>query len=46
MKSDAVAPERASGREQALAERAPELVEPHFGGEPTEVCRYHKAFRT
>ena len=22
------------------------LVEPHFGGEPTEVCRYHKAFRT
>ena len=22
------------------------LVEPHFGGEPTEVCRYHKSFRT
>ncbi len=22
------------------------LVEPHFGGEPTEVCRYHKALRT
>jgi GNAT superfamily N-acetyltransferase len=21
-------------------------VEPHFGGEPTEVCRYHKSFRT
>ena len=22
------------------------LVEPHFGGEPTEVCRYHKTFDT
>lgn len=22
------------------------LVEPHFGGEPTEVCRYHKIFVT
>lgn len=22
------------------------LVEPHFGGEPTEVCRYHKPLRT
>jgi GNAT superfamily N-acetyltransferase len=22
------------------------LVEPHFGGEPTEVCRYHKTLRT
>ena len=22
------------------------VVEPHFGGEPTEVCRYHKAFDT
>ena len=22
------------------------LVEPHFGGEPTEVCRYHKSFST
>lgn len=22
------------------------LVEPHFGGEPTEVCRYRKSFAT
>jgi len=22
------------------------LVEPHFGGEPTEVCRYHKTLHT
>jgi GNAT superfamily N-acetyltransferase len=22
------------------------VVEPHFGGEPTEVCRYRKAFAT
>ena len=22
------------------------LVEPHFSGEPTEVCRYHKTFDT
>lgn len=22
------------------------LVEPHFGGEPTDVCRYHKALGT
>jgi len=22
------------------------IVEPHFGGEPTEVCRYHKALGT
>ena len=22
------------------------LVEPHFGGEPTNVCRYHKTFDT
>lgn len=22
------------------------LVEPHFGGEPTDVCRYHKALAT
>ena len=27
-------------------QRGETLVEPHFGGEPTEVCRYHKTFAT